>query len=105
MAIRPIDMSITVQRTADVGRSQTGQQAPPDVQHQQFADRLNRKSEQEQTQVNETPTSSEETTVNKDGKGHGQAGGKGGKKGKKEKEMPKAAARGLVSDSMVDFTI
>jgi len=101
--MRPIDMSITVQRTADVGRSQTGQQAPPDVQHQQFADRLNRKAEQEQTQVTETPTSSEDTTVNKDGKGHG--GNRKGKKGKKEKEAPKAAAKGLVNDSMVDFTV
>jgi uncharacterized membrane protein len=102
MPIRPIDMSITVQRTADLNRAQTGQQAPPETQHQQFADRLNRMAEQEQTQVNQSPTS-EEATVNKDGKGGNQAGGKRGKKKKKEDETPTKSR--MVSNSMFDVTI
>ena len=93
MSLRPIDMSITVQRTPEMTRA--NENARPEVTQQQFADRLNKESLlQEQRVVN--THKSEQNNVDPDGKGHG-----GFQKRKKKKDEKGKKNTG----SMLDISV
>jgi len=103
MAIRAVDLAMPVQRTTEITQNQRGEQRP-DVQHQQFAARLNKEQEQREKQVQETPKG-EEAKIQKDGRGSG--GGQGGnkkndKKNRQDRQEPKVAR---TSDSMFDISL
>jgi hypothetical protein len=103
MSMLPIDMSITVQRTVDMPRTPTGEAtARPELAQDEFADRFSREVKQQQEQVNQSAKSSEESTINRDGRGNsGFASGK--RKNEKEKkghkqEPQKAGSNGSLFD-------
>ena len=101
MAIRPIDMSITVQRVTELNRSNTGENARPDTQHQMFADRLNREAHLQQQTVHQTGKG-ENNNVNPDEKGGSKYSGK---KNKKKDEKENAVKRQAIKDSIFDYSI
>jgi len=66
----PIDVSITVQRTADMARTQTGEHVRNEAAQQQFAESLHREvHEQDQRIIN--TNRSERNDVNPDARGQG----------------------------------
>jgi len=103
MAMRAIDMAMPVQRATEMNQNMRGEQRP-EVQAQQFAERLSKEASRQEQQVQQTPQG-EEASIQKDGRGNN--GGYGGNKGKKKKKdgqtVPKA--KGKVSDSMFDLSI
>lgn len=100
--IRAVDMAMPVQRATEMTQNQRGEQRP-EMQHQQFAARLNKEQDLKEKQVQETPKS-EDAQIQKDGKGSGgYSQGKNKKKGKKEEQA--VAKAGKVSDSMFDISL
>lgn len=101
MAIRAVDLVMPVQRSTELAQSHRGENRP-DIQHQQFAERLSKEQELQQQQVQQPPQS-EEAMIHKDGRGNsGQGESKGKKKGKKEQQPAQAKK---TSDSMFDITV
>ena len=102
MAIRAVDMAMPVQRTTEMTQNQRGE-TRPELQHHQFAERLNKETAQKGQSVQQTPES-EEAQIQKDGRGNsGGYGGNRNKKGKREQKTTSAAKR--LSTSMFDVTI
>ena len=100
MAIRAVDIALPMQRSTEMTRAQTGEQRP-DIQQQQFADRISKETQLKEETVQQTPQS-EDAEVNPDGKGHGRER-KGSKKNKKEEQQKQVTKK--TSDSMWDITI
>jgi len=101
MALRAVDMAMPVQRATEMTQNQRGE-SRPEVQHQQFAARLSKEANQQETTVQMSPQS-EDARLQKDGRGNsgGYAGGKGKKKQEEEKqEKPKQSG-----GSMFDMSI
>jgi hypothetical protein len=96
-----MEMTIPVQRTAELNRMQTGENARPDETHQQFADRINRESQQLDHHVSQTYRS-EQNEVDADGKGSGGYRGRRGKKRKHEQGREHAAP---ASESIFDVKV
>ena len=99
--LRPIDMTITVQRTPELNRSQTGENARPEVAFQQIAEKVNRDTQQQDRQVSQT-NKSEGERVDPDGRGSGGGGARGKKKGQEKKDKKTASSNG---GSMFDVSI
>ena len=103
--IRPIDLSINIQHAADAARVGTNQnQGRPEVAAQQFADRLEKQTRQQQEQVQrQEPT--DRANVNPDGKGHGgYANQKKPMKKKPENKKPAEKMR-TTGESMFDIRV
>jgi len=98
MAIRMMDLALPLQRSTEMLQNARGENRP-EVQHQQFAERLGREKELQSQQVQKTPES-ESAFVNKDGRGN--QGGAGGRRNKK-KEAEKKQQQ--VRNSMLDLSI
>ncbi len=89
MSIRPLDLTLTIQRTPEVNRNQTNEGIRQEVLGQQTADTIKREVQtQDQTVMQANKT--EENTVNRDGRGNSGYGGSGGGKGKKGKKEESA---------------
>ena len=103
MAIRAIDLAMPVQRATEMNSNMRGEQRP-EVQAQQFAERLNKEANRQEQQVQQTPRG-EEASIQKDGRGN--SGGYAGNKGKKKKKDAQTAtkAKGKANDSMLDLSI
>ena len=101
--LRAVDMALPMQRSTEMNQQQRGENRP-EIQHQQFAQRLNKEQELQKQQVQKTPES-EEAQIQKDGRGNsgGYGGGKGKKKGQKEEQ--KTPSVKWTSDSMFDITL
>lgn len=102
MALRPIDMTITVQRTPEINRTQTGENTRPEVTHQQVADRLNREVQQQDQQVIQT-SESQEGRIGRDGRGNS-GGESSGNRRKKDKNTDTQKNK-PESDSLFDVSI
>lgn len=103
MAIRAVDMAMPIQRTPEMNRSNLGEQRP-ELQ-QQFAERLNKETAQQEKQVQQTPKG-EEAHIQKDGRGSGgYGGGKHKKKDQKEQKDEESAKVKTASSSMFDMTV
>ena len=94
MPLLPIDVSITVQRTADIRPAANENAARPEVVHQQFADKLNKDVQQQDHQIIK-PNKTEDNAVDPDGRGNnGQAGSRNKKKKGSEKDKQPAHTGG-----------
>lgn len=102
MSLRPIDMTITVQRTSDMNRSQTGEGVRPEVAHQQVSDKINREVQQQDQQVTQTHKS-EEGKVDRDGRGN--SGGSSSGRKKKENRSDKSKSSSAPGDSFFDVSV
>ena len=102
MSIRPIDLTVSVQRSVEVHRSENGV-GRPDVAQQHFASELQKQVENDDRAVNKR-NKSEESDVNKDCNGQGGASGGSSRDKKREKNEPevKYIADG---DSMLDISV
>ncbi len=70
MSIRPIDMQVMVQKSAEVSRLNHNESNRPEIAQQQFLDKLHKELTQKDQQVTET-NKSEHQNVDKDGRGPG----------------------------------
>jgi len=100
MSLRPIDMQMPVQRSADVIQASNNAAHRPEYLHQQFAERLQRETEHNDKHVRQS-NKPEEETINRDGRGNGR--NSFGKNADKEKK--KAALRTLINGSTLDIRI
>jgi hypothetical protein len=99
MAIRAVDMAMPVQRAPEVAQSRDQR---PEIQHQQFAQRLSKEAQHQEQSVQQTPQS-ENANINKDGRGSGgYEGGRSKKKGKKGQQTAKIKQS---TSSMLDISI
>ena len=103
MALRAVDMAMPVQRTTEMTQNQRGE-SRPEMQQQQFAARMAREVNQQETTVQMSPQS-EDARLQKDGRGNngGYAGGKGKKKEKEEEQQGKKTNKPV--GSMFDMSI
>jgi hypothetical protein len=102
MAVTAMDMAMPIQRTPEMTR-QMGE-SRPELQNQQFAERLTKETNQQEQQVQQTPQS-EEAFIQKDGRGNNAyERNKGKKKGKKGQSN---SAKGFTqsSSSMFDVSV
>jgi len=100
MSLRPIDMQMPVQRSADVVQASNSAARRPEYLHQQFAERLQREAEHNEKHVRK-PHKSEKETINREGRGHS---GNGSKKDD-NKEKKRAALRASISGSILDIRV
>lgn len=103
MSLRPIDMTITLQRAPEINRNQTGENVRPEVAQQQFADKINREvhlQDQHITQTNKT----EDGKVDRDGRGN-DGGGSASNRKKREKKEDHPSKPSTTSSSMFDISI
>jgi len=69
--LRPIDLTITIQNSADAQRANAGNnQGRPEIAAQQFTDRMEKQTKLQEQQVIKS-NESEKNDVNPDRKGHG----------------------------------
>lgn len=101
MSIRPLDMTITVQRTTEINREQTGEHARPEVQQQHAEDKMTRDVQRQEQQVVQT-NKTEEGKVDRDGRGN--SGGESKKKKRTPREEAKKSAA-KANESMFDVSI
>ena len=99
--IRAVDLAMPIQRATEMNQNQRGEQRP-EVQHQQFAARMNKEQEMQQQTVQQTPQS-EEAMIQKDGRGN--SGQKQSKNKKKSKKDQKPATSARTSTSMFDLSV
>jgi hypothetical protein len=103
MSMLPIDMSITVQRTAEVNRLPTGEAAArPEMAQDEFAERFNREVRQQEQQINQS-NKTEENLVNRDGRGNNSYNGQ--KKKKNTKDTKQQPGKAKNSGSLFDISI
>ena len=100
MSLRPIDMQMPVQRSADVVQASNNASHRPEYLHQQFAERMQRETEHNEKHVRES-NKSEEEAINRDGRGHS---GRGSQK-EADKEKKKAALRAFNGGSLLDIKV
>ncbi len=102
MSVRPLDMALTVQRTPEIKSTQAVEGARSEVAMQQSADTLKKDVQMLEQNVMQS-NKSEETNVNRDGRGNSGYGGSSGKKGKKdglEKEAKPVKHTGILDISI-----
>jgi hypothetical protein len=102
--LRPIDLTMTIQHAADAQRVNTNTQGRPEVAAQQVADRMEKQSKLDSSQVIKS-NESEKSDVNPDREGFG-----GGYQPRKKKPQGKKSTDGKVkasnvSESLYDFKI
>lgn len=102
MSLRPIDVTITLQRAPEATRTQTGENTRPEVAQQQFADRMEREVQHQDRVVIQT-NKTEDNRVDRDGK-RGGSGENARKKKQQQKDKP-ASARSGSGDSMFDMSV
>jgi len=100
MPLRPIDMQMPVQRSADVIQASNNAARRPEHLHQQYAERLQREAEHNDKHVRQ-PNKSEEEAINREGRR--QSGRDSEKEANKEKK--KAALHAFKSGSILDIRI
>jgi hypothetical protein len=102
MAIRAVDMALPVQRGTELNQNMRGEHRP-EVQAQQFAERINKEANRQEQQVQQTPRG-EEASIQKDGRGN--SGGYQGNRGKKKKQDGQAVSQPKkASDSLFDLSV
>ena len=101
MSIRPIDMQMPVQRSADVIQASNNAAHRPEHLHQQFAERLQREAQYNEKHVRQSNKPEEETAKRenrKDSKHNSD-------RKNKDKEKKKAALNSFVSGSLLDIRV
>ena len=99
MSLRPIDMQMPVQRSADVVQASNNAAHRPEYLQQQFAERLQREADHNDKHVRQS-NKSEEETINREGRGGSRRGAK-----KDEKDKKKAALRAFNGGSIIDIKV
>ena len=99
MSLRPIDMHIAVQRSADVIQASNNAARRPEILHQQFAARIQREVEHNDKHVRQS-NKSEEEAINREGRGDSRRGSK-----KDDKDKKKAALRAFNGGSTIDIKV
>ena len=102
MAIRAVDMAMPVQRATEMTQNQRGE-TRPELQHHQFAERLNKETTQKAQSVQQ-PNESEDAQIQKDGRGNS-GGYSGNRKNKEKKEQKTESTTKKSSTSMFDITV
>ncbi|MDR0272531.1 MAG: hypothetical protein LBI27_04355 [Clostridiales bacterium] len=97
--LRPIDMTLSIQNSAD-SRAQGAQAARPEVANQMFADRLEKQVKLQEQQVNQ----SEKSEVNPDRQGHGGGYQPNRKPAQKKTEATKKS-KGVIKESLYDIRV
>ena len=100
MSLRPIDMQMPVQRSADVIQASNNAARRPEYLHQEFAARLQREAEHNDKHVRQS-NKPEEEAINREGRGDSRRGSKKDE----NKEKKKAALRAFNSGSIIDIRI
>jgi hypothetical protein len=104
MSVRPLDVALTIQRTPEINRTQTGEQMRPEVAQQLFAERLNKEVELQDRHVMQT-YKTDENRVDKDGRQGGGAYAQKDKKDKNKKDEKSSGAKSGGNGGMFDITI
>ncbi|MCL2199616.1 MAG: hypothetical protein FWB80_11910 [Defluviitaleaceae bacterium] len=103
--LRPVDMTLTIQATTDTTRAGTqgANAARPEVASQMFADRLEKQTKMQESQVVKS-NESEKSDVNPDRQGHG-GGYQPNRRNAPKKEEPKKAKPRFAGESLYDIKI
>ena len=101
MSLRPIDMQMPVQRSADVIQASNNAAHRPEYLHQQFAQRLQRETEHNDKHVRQS-NRPEEEVIKREGREHSK---RGSERDNKEKEKKKAAINAFKSGSIIDIRV
>jgi len=102
MSIRPIDMQMPVQRSADVIQASNNAAHRPEHLHQQFAERLQREAQYNEKHVRQSNKSEEETIKRENRKDSKRDSDR---KNNKDKEKKKAALNSFMSGSLLDIRV
>jgi len=102
--LRPIDLTMTIQHAADAQRVNTNTQGRPEVVAQQFADRMEKQSKLESSQVIKS-NESEKSDVNPDREGHGGGYQPRKKRAPEKKSEASKSKASNVTESLYDFKI
>jgi len=105
--LRPVDMVLSVQNTADGHRSGTSESGAgrSEVAAQMFADRLEKQARLQEQQV-QNPHATEKNEVNPDDKGHGGGYQPNRRRNAKRPEKGKFAGdKEMIKESMYDIKI
>ena len=102
MSIRPIDMQMPVQRSADVIQASNNAAHRPEHLHQQFAERLQREAAHNEKHVRQS-NKPEEETIKRESRRDSK--GRSSDRDSKDKEKKKAALSSLVSGSLLDIRV
>ena len=101
MAIRPVDMQVLMHKATETNRAEQGEGRRPEVAHQEFAQVMQKHTEDEQRQVLQT-NKTEQDNIDQDGKGHNKYERRRREKQKEEEARQK---RQQASMSMFDVSI
>jgi len=101
MSLRPIDMQMPVQRSADVVQASNNAAHRPENLHQQFAERLRRETEHNDKHVRQS-NKPEEGTIDREGRERSK---RGSDRENKEKEKKKAALSAFKSGNILDIRV
>jgi len=101
MSLRPIDMAMPVQRSADVVQVTSNAARRPEYLHQQFAERLQREVDHNEKHVRQSDKPEEEI-IKRDGRRQSRHGAD---KKSKEKEKKKAALSAFMGGSILDIRV
>ena len=101
MSLRPIDMQMPVQRSADVIQASNNAAHRPEYLQQHFAERLQREVEHNEKHVRKS-NKSEEDTIKREGRGNSKHGSE---RDNKEKEKKRAALSSLMGGSLLDIRV
>ena len=101
MSLRPIDMQMPVQRSADVIQASNNAAHRPEYLHQQFAERLQRETDRNDKHVRKS-NKSEEEVIKREGREHSK---RGYNRDNKEKDKKRAALSAFKNGSILDIRI
>jgi len=103
--VRPVDISLNIQHAADMARlAGNNQQVRTDLAAQQFAERLEKQTRQQQEQVIRQEEA-QKTDVNPDGKGHSGYAAKKKAPAKKKPGAKSAPMARTSGESMFDIRV
>jgi hypothetical protein len=103
--VRPIDINLNIQHASDVARMVTTEnQGRPEIAAQQYADRLEKQSRQQQEQV-QRKDAADKSGVNPDRKGYGGGYAPKRKPVPKKETTQKTSAPKKPGESMLDIRI
>ena len=101
MSLRPIDMQMPIQRSADIIQASNNSANRPEHLHQQFAERLQREADHNEKHVRQS-NKPEEEIIKREGRGQSKHGSD---RENKEKEKKKAALTALMGGSLIDIRV
>ncbi|MDR2650328.1 MAG: hypothetical protein LBB94_11530 [Clostridiales bacterium] len=101
MSLRPVDMQMPVQRSADAIQASNNAAHRPEYQRQWFAERLRREAEHNERHVRKS-NKPEEETIDREERGRSKHESN---RENKEKEKKKAALAAFMGGSLLDIRV